>query len=450
MRKWTTASIPAALVAVLAMTLPSGTAAYGAPLDADQTFAAEQAALARPDFRAPWPCGQTRDYFHHSSEVSNAIDFNIAGSGDLGTPAVASAAGTVTSAGVNGGYGNQVVVDHGGGWSSRVAHLNAFSVRAGQVVAAGQELGKVGSTGNSSGPHLHYEQISGGARVPIIIDSVAMIYDGATRQHRSGNCGGGGGARTVVALTPTRSAVMRYNGSPLSWTQIGGPAKELIGGGGLAAITPNNDGINRYLGPGRWERAGGPGVKFAFGGSTLYALGPGSQAVLAYNGSPNSWTKIGGAAATIYAGGAGLVATVPGSGNVMRYAGSPGNWQHIGGASGTVGVTGTQFFAETPTQSAIMRYNGAPHSWTQVGNAGRIQHAGGYGLLATTPTTGEAMLYRPSTGWVRIGGPGRQFVVTDDTVYALTTDGSAVMRYNGSPNSWTKVGGAAAQIVPSP
>ncbi|WP_189160805.1 M23 family metallopeptidase, partial [Lentzea pudingi] len=149
------------------------------------------AAGPRPDFRAPYPCGQARDYYHHSSEVSNAIDYNIPGTGDLGTPALASAAGIVVSARVNGGYGNEVVVDHGGGWTSRVAHLSAFSVSQGQQVRLSQELGKVGSTGNSSGPHLHYEQIADGRRVAIVVDGVAMRYDGATYRHTSRNCGGG-------------------------------------------------------------------------------------------------------------------------------------------------------------------------------------------------------------------------------------------------------------------
>jgi hypothetical protein len=258
------------------------------------------------------------------------------------------------------------------------------------------------------------------------------------------------GARTVAALTPQRTAVMRFNGSAGSWTQIGGPAQTLYGGGGLAATTPSTGDIMRHLGSGRWERAGGPGAAFAFGGSLLYGLTPGRTAVMAYNGSPDSWTQIGGPAKSIHAGAAGLVATTPASGEVMRYGGAPGNWQQIGGPSGEIAVSGGAIYAETPSQSAIMRYNGSPHSWTQIGGPGSIQYAGGYGLLAINPTTSSAMLYRQSTGWVHIGGPGKQFVVTDDTVFALTSDGNAVMRYNGTPDSWTQVGGPAAQIVPSP
>ncbi|MDG4789828.1 M23 family metallopeptidase [Micromonospora sp. WMMD1102] len=197
-------------MALAATVLAPGVAAGAVP------DGAGPAVLAGPDFRAPWPCGQVRDYYHHASEVSNAIDFNIAGSADLGTPALASAPGTVTSARANGGYGNEVVVDHGGGWSSRVAHLNAFSVAVGQVVTTGQELGKVGSTGNSSGPHLHYEQINGGTRVPIVIDSVALLYDGTTRQHTSRNCGGGQTSNIAVYRGSTATFhIRKLDGSGL-------------------------------------------------------------------------------------------------------------------------------------------------------------------------------------------------------------------------------------------
>jgi hypothetical protein len=132
----------------------------------------------------------------------NAIDFNIAGAEDLGTPALASAAGTVVDV-VSGttGYGNHVRVDHGGGWTSLVAHLSAFSVTRGQFVTAGTELGKVGSTGNSSGPHLHYEQEADGVNQPIVIDGVPLRYSATTSYHTSGNCGGG--ASTLFGGSPT-------------------------------------------------------------------------------------------------------------------------------------------------------------------------------------------------------------------------------------------------------
>lgn len=74
-----------------------------------------------------------------------------------GTPIAAAAAGTVTFAGPRGGYGNLVIVDHGDGTETRYAHQDSLAVVVGQVVAAGEVVGTVGSTGRSTGPHLHFE-----------------------------------------------------------------------------------------------------------------------------------------------------------------------------------------------------------------------------------------------------------------------------------------------------
>lgn len=74
-----------------------------------------------------------------------------------GDPVVAGARGTVAFAGVQNGYGNLVVIDHGGGLTSRYGHLSHIDVTQGQMVERGQFIGKVGSTGRSTGPHLHYE-----------------------------------------------------------------------------------------------------------------------------------------------------------------------------------------------------------------------------------------------------------------------------------------------------
>lgn len=74
-----------------------------------------------------------------------------------GTPVAATGAGSVVSAGWGGNYGYMVVIDHGGGVQTRYAHLSRMDVAAGQSVESGQRLGAVGSTGRSTGPHLHYE-----------------------------------------------------------------------------------------------------------------------------------------------------------------------------------------------------------------------------------------------------------------------------------------------------
>jgi len=75
----------------------------------------------------------------------------------LGAPVVAGASGKILFVGWQNGYGQLVVVDHGGGLTTRYGHLSHIDVDAGQQVSRGQLVGKVGSTGRSTGPHLHYE-----------------------------------------------------------------------------------------------------------------------------------------------------------------------------------------------------------------------------------------------------------------------------------------------------
>lgn len=75
----------------------------------------------------------------------------------FGTPVTAARSGTVVRAGWWGTYGNVVVVDHGDGSETRYAHLSAVGVRVGEALRQGDVLGRVGSTGASTGPHLHFE-----------------------------------------------------------------------------------------------------------------------------------------------------------------------------------------------------------------------------------------------------------------------------------------------------
>ena len=74
-----------------------------------------------------------------------------------GAPVVAGASGAVSFVGWQNGYGQLVIVDHGGGLTTRYGHLSHIDVELGQLVSRAQLLGKVGSTGRSTGPHLHYE-----------------------------------------------------------------------------------------------------------------------------------------------------------------------------------------------------------------------------------------------------------------------------------------------------
>lgn len=90
-----------------------------------------------------------------------------------GTPIVAVTDGRVNSAGRAGGCGNAVRLDHGGGLATRYCHMSRMSVRRGQQVRRGQVIGYVGSTGLSTGPHLHYEMYRGGRSInPASVDFV--------------------------------------------------------------------------------------------------------------------------------------------------------------------------------------------------------------------------------------------------------------------------------------
>ncbi len=81
----------------------------------------------------------------------------------LGTPMYAADSGYVTTAGWSTvGYGFMILINHGNGYVTRYGHLSAFSVEVGDSVKKGQLIGRVGSTGNSTGPHLHFEVILGG------------------------------------------------------------------------------------------------------------------------------------------------------------------------------------------------------------------------------------------------------------------------------------------------
>lgn len=97
--------------------------------------------------------GYRADPFNGEGAFHAGLDFK----GPVGAPIYAAAKGTVTFAGVKQGYGNVVEVSHGNGLLTRYAHMSAFRARVGQPVEAGAVIGAIGSTGRSTGPHLHFE-----------------------------------------------------------------------------------------------------------------------------------------------------------------------------------------------------------------------------------------------------------------------------------------------------
>ena len=109
-----------------------------------------------------WPvAGDITDGFGGRSNPFGGGAFELHSGQDInaehGDEVVAAAGGKVVFADWHGGYGQLVTVDHGGGLTTRYAHLSKIEVRPGQEIARGQRLGAVGSTGRSTGPHLHYE-----------------------------------------------------------------------------------------------------------------------------------------------------------------------------------------------------------------------------------------------------------------------------------------------------
>jgi len=90
-----------------------------------------------------------------------------------GTPIVAATDGQVTRAGWAGGYGKQVRINHPGGLSTTYSHMSQLAAQPGQTVRQGQVIGYVGSTGLSTGPHLHYELYRGG--IPVNPLSVRFV-----------------------------------------------------------------------------------------------------------------------------------------------------------------------------------------------------------------------------------------------------------------------------------
>lgn len=106
--------------------------------------------------------GYRHDPFHGAWQMHTGVDIDA----PMGAPVKAAAAGKVIYAGWdNGGYGIQVEIDHLNGIVTKYAHLSGTAVKVGDMVPRGQIIGYVGSTGYSTGPHLHYEVIEHGAKV---------------------------------------------------------------------------------------------------------------------------------------------------------------------------------------------------------------------------------------------------------------------------------------------
>lgn len=118
-----------------------------------------------------WPCPSYKrisspyGYRTHPISGTRKLHKGLDISASSGNPVIAAASGTVVKSYFSSSYGNYVVISHGGGVMTAYAHMTRRLVSTGQRVAAGQQVGTVGSTGNSTGPHLHFEVYVGGSTV---------------------------------------------------------------------------------------------------------------------------------------------------------------------------------------------------------------------------------------------------------------------------------------------
>ncbi|HTR49634.1 MAG TPA: M23 family metallopeptidase [Kofleriaceae bacterium] len=149
----------------------------------------EHLPLPGPDVRvlttspiSPEACAESSGYgyrddpFRHDRRFHAGRDYRA----DPGTPVLAAGDGVVVFAGRQGGYGNVVYVDHGGGVVTRYAHLRKIETKRDRTVAAGDRIGQVGSTGRATGPHLHFEvRIEGRAVDPVLALQVASVERGS-------------------------------------------------------------------------------------------------------------------------------------------------------------------------------------------------------------------------------------------------------------------------------
>jgi murein DD-endopeptidase MepM/ murein hydrolase activator NlpD len=143
-------------------------------LDVDEEFATRihRAATDMSDMRSLNAAAQKLPFFRPTSNPAMSSSYGVRFDpftrrpafhsgldfpGAFYTPIMSTAPGVVSFTGVRSGYGNTIEIDHGGGFKTRYAHLQAISVRVGERVAIGQRVGAMGSTGRSTGPHLHYE-----------------------------------------------------------------------------------------------------------------------------------------------------------------------------------------------------------------------------------------------------------------------------------------------------
>jgi hypothetical protein len=175
-----------------------------------------------PKFQLPFPCGQVwagQTRTNHSP--ANSVDFNR--NNDIGDTVVAAAAGRVSRVGNlgNTSYGRWIEISHGNGYTTRYAHLSTQVVSVGQNVSQGQKIGTVGSTGGSTGPHLHFEERHNGAAIRASFNGAGALYWGTRNYTSKNHCGGGGGGGVSGRVNTAGASLTVRAGASTSTAAIG-------------------------------------------------------------------------------------------------------------------------------------------------------------------------------------------------------------------------------------
>lgn len=161
-------SVPSSDTTVPAAVVPwkpaGGTAVASVRKLKPRPTAPPQAVPAVEGWVNPNPSGRvTSCYGERWGRLHAGVDI----AGPAGSPILATGNGVVVRAGAAQGYGLAVLVDHGNGYLTHYGHMSAVAVRAGQRVVAGEQIGDEGSTGHSTGPHLHFEVHLGAYKNPV-------------------------------------------------------------------------------------------------------------------------------------------------------------------------------------------------------------------------------------------------------------------------------------------
>ncbi len=242
-------------------------------------------------------------------------------------------------------------------------------------------------------------------------------------EHISRIIGGG----DSLYVNDSAGNLLRYDGSPGSFTQIGGPSFQVVAGAGfVASIAPDQSQILRWDGA-SWTQIGGPSNGLLASGPDLYSIDRPSGDLYAYHGQPGQWTRIGGPGYMFAAGRGFVVGISPDMNQVWIWRN--GSWTQIGGAAREVATCGQDIYMLGPGAGEVYRFDGDPSAWTRVGDAPCFLRGGDSGIVVIMGNQQDVRCHSRGGGWLALGSPG------------LSTDAAIVGSkiYSAGPTSTSNV-----------